>query len=453
MWRMPLLRSTVLTLVAVLPLGGLGPAQAMSRAAPPPTVPARASAPLSATTTLSPRGVDARSVVIEGSPDGTQVAAWTVGPANRAVLQVARRTARGGWSAPVSISGRGAQWPRLALGNKGRACLAWELKRAGGSRPQASCFAPARGWSKPRFLVSKGVTSSSVEVAMRGGAAVFVWDRLGAKDRVQSSRRSPTGQWGRITTLSGVWADASAPVVALDGDGLATVAWGETEPGARRAIVVRRQRAAGGWTTEEILSTSDQDAVVPRIAEVAAGQAMVVWAATGADGIWGAHRPGATRPWGSAERLSPDGVAAGSPAVSANRTDDVFVVAWRAQLGGGPAVQATRRQADGSFTLVHQVSTLDAPAVFAPDVVLDAQQFATVVWQEHDGTQYRIGFGRQSNTDTWSAPSYLDAATPQGAYDPVATVFGPYAVGIAWRRYDAADRLRVQTRWYDPAAA
>lgn len=431
-------RSLAACLVAVLPLGVLAPAQA----AP----------PWSPTTTLSPKGTNAQAAVIEGSPDGGQMAAWTVGPANRAVVQVARRAPSGAWSKPVTVSAHGARWPHLALGKQGRACLAWELKRGGKLRPQGACFVSSRGWSKPRFLTPTGSTSNAVDVAMRGGAAVFVWDRSGAHDRVQTVRRSSTGAWTRTTTLSSATGSASAPVVALDGDGMATVAWGESKPGGHRGIAVRRQKPGGGWTRAAILTPAGQDAIVPVIAEVAKGRAMVVWG-TGADGVWSAYRPGATDPWQAADRLSPLGVTAGSPAVGANRTDDVFMVAWTAVLGSGPAVQATRRQSDGSFTLIHQVSTLDAPAVFAPDIVLDGQQFATVVWQEHDGAQYRIGFARQSNLGTWSAGTYVDNATPNGAYVPVATIFGKYDVGLVWRRYDADDKLRVQTRWFDPASA
>jgi hypothetical protein len=179
---------------------------------------------------------------------------------------------------------------------------------------------------------------------------------------------------------------------------------------------------------------------------------MVAWATT-TDGVWSAYRPGAAALWDTAIQASPIGVTAGSPTVAANRTDDVFVLAWRAALGGGPAIQLTRRKSDGTWTLVHQVSSPGSAAVFDPDVVLDAQQFATVVWQEHDGGQYRIGFMRQSNADTWSPLTYLDSASTGGAYVPKATVFGNYTVGMVWRRYDADDKLRVQTRSYDPAAA
>jgi len=438
MMRMAPLRSLAVTLAALVPLGVLAPAVAA-----PPWSPIK---------TLSAQGANAQAATIKGSPDGGQVAAWTVGSPNRAVLQVARRPAGKGWSKPVTISARGAMTPRLAVGAKGRACLAWQLKRAGKLRPQGSCFVPKRGWSKPRFFTPAGSVSATVDVAMRGGAAVFVWDRFGNRDRVQTMRRSSSGSWSATTTLSSNGASGSAPAVALDGNGLATVAWGESEPGGHRAIVVRRQKAGGGWTPGAILTPAGQDAVAPVIAEVQSGRALVAWG-TASEGVWSAYRPGATALWDAAIQASPLGVTAGSPAVAANRTDDVFVLAWRAELGSGPVVQMTRRQFDGSWTLVHQVSTTDSVAVFDPDVVLDAQQFATVVWQEHDGAQYRIGFMRQSNAGTWSPLSYLDVASSGGAYVPKATIVGNYTVSMIWRRYDGDDKLRVQTRSYDPAAA
>ncbi|MFN8194875.1 MAG: hypothetical protein U0R80_11410 [Nocardioidaceae bacterium] len=434
---------------------GLVAASLMTTGLPSQAVPAaRATAPFSATTTLSPEGRQAQSAVIDGNRDGDLVAAWTLGPSDAAVLQVARRPAGGHWSAPVTVSRRGALAPRVDVGKGGRACLVWERAVSGLRRAQASCFAPGKGWSTARYLTPSGTDSDVVDVAMRGAAATFAWDRFGPSGRVLVARRSATGHWSKAEAIAGSAAvSASAPALGVDADGLATVAWVQAGTAEPRAVVVRRQKAGGGWSARTTLTDADQSAVVPRIAEVRRGDALVVWALSGVGGVWGAHRAGSTGAWGASQRLSPDGVAAAEPEVAANRTDDVFVAVWRVDTGGGPIIQASRRSADGVWDLPHRASTLDALAVTAPDVSLDAQQFATVVWQEHDGSQYRIGFARQSIAGTWTVPAYLDVATPNGAYTPSVTVFGDYREGIVWRRYDTGDKLRVETVRYDPAAA
>ncbi len=415
------------------------------------TVPPAQAETFSGTTTLSPAGKMAQSAVIDGGRNGDLMAAWTVGPPAKAVLQVARRAAGGSWSTPRTISKPGATAPDLEVGKAGRACLAWEQRKAGRYRAHVTCYRPGSGWSAARALTPAGSDSGSVGVAMSPTGASVVWDRFGARDRVQTARWTAAGnRWSQAKTLSRSSVDGRDPAVGVDGTGRATATWAESVGFGPRAIVVRRQKAGGGWTAPATLTPGGQAAIAPRIAEADSGEAMVVWATTGGAGVWSSYRGGPTQGWTAAQQLSPVGVTANAPAVAANRTDDVFVVAWTADPVGGPVIQSTRRHYDGTWTPVYEPSTAGSPAVFAPAVALDAQQSATVVWQEHDGTQYRIALARQSIAFVWSPTEYIDVPSPNGCYTPEVTVFDEFQVGMIWRRYDATDKLRVQTRRYDP---
>lgn len=398
---------------------------------------------------LSPAGKNALNVRVAASANGDAVVAWTLGSSGTGVFQAARKPLGKRWSAPATLSRKGAVEPDVAMDAKGNGCAVWSRRAGGKQTIEASCFKRGGGWSKARTISRTGTQGSGPQVAMRDGVAAFVWTRTDSSpSRVQLVRHTGKG-WGSVTTLSAAGSPASGPVVSLAGSGRATVAWAQGAPGAE-VIRVRREARVGRWLTARTVSPGGQRAFFPRLAMVKDGTAMVIWrAAIGSNQeVWCSHRVGESGLWEPSQAVSPSGAQATSPEVAANRTDDVFAVVW--VLSGSPdIVQEARRNHDGAWTLVHQVSSPGADPVFAPDVAVDDQQTATVVWQEHDGMQYRVAQARQNLLFSWEPTTYLDVPSASGSYEPqVARTTHP--IFFAWSRYDADAHLRVQAQRYDP---
>ena len=111
-------------------------------------------------------------------------------------------------------------------------------------------------WLPPQTFESNLGTEPSADVAVTpNGTAVAIWvAATGGDQRAKVSVRLPGQGFGPVTTLTPAnGSDASAPTVAVDNNGNATLAWQETNgPGGIQTV--RAARVAAGAVDSGIAS-------------------------------------------------------------------------------------------------------------------------------------------------------------------------------------------------------
>lgn len=343
--------------------------------------------------------VDAQDVGVDGA--GGAVAVWTANgpPPSGRVTQAATRPVGGTWSAPVTLSPEGEDggWdPAVAVGPAGDAVAVWSSVRKSsvpGSWTRQLVLAATRdagsaGWSEPVAL------SDTDEIAI-----------------------------------------SYQPDVVLDGDGSATAIWGEE---VEDAIVVRtRTRPRGGEWSAPVDLTDDAVAWEPQLAVEPDGDVTAVWnlrtVPENAGGIiQSKHRP-AGEAW-SAETIDLSGIAdrATEPRIAVNPSGESVVV-WGGYSPGERVVQAARRDAAGLWAPADDLVRGD-PRASLPDVALDVEGTATVVWESVDATGVIIRSRTAAQGGPWSAPvdiSNRDEGPWPGAF-PQVVVDRHGAVTASW---------------------
>jgi hypothetical protein len=243
------------------------------------------------------------------SPDGHAVALWgsTVGcPASCSyILQASVRPPGGGWGAPVTLSTElnwGAGGLVLGMDGSGNAIAAWV-----GFYADASHYAvlPAGGgWGPAQTLstyVQGRARNLSLAVSPDGSAVVaYATDH----DAIWAASGSVKGGFfAPVFVAAGDYSKVSAPKVALDDAGQASLVWSQT---TRTEAATRSP--SGTWSAATVLASASSSSVATAID--GAGNAIAVF---GSSYSW--HLAGGS--WGPATALpsgSSGGLAVADPA-------------------------------------------------------------------------------------------------------------------------------------------
>jgi hypothetical protein len=194
----------------------------------------------------------------------------------------------------------------------------------------------------------------------------------------------------QVQALSDPGRDAFNPQVAVDADGDAVVVWHRFD-GTNWRVQARRRSAAGALSAVQSLSDPGQDAFEPQVAVDADGDAVVVWRRfDGANWRVQARRRSATGALSAVQTLSDPGQDAFEPQVAVDADGDAVVV-WRRFFGTSWRVQARAQARSGSLRVVNTLSDpASASDLVPPQVAIDRDGDAVVVWARSDGTNRRV---------------------------------------------------------------
>jgi hypothetical protein len=287
-----------------------------------------------------------------------------------------------------------------------------------------------------------GQSAYGPQVAVDGnGNAVVVWSRFDGTDyRIQARRRSASGNLSAVQTLSAAGQDADLPQVAIGPNGNAHVVWQRSD-GTNRRIQLRRRTASGGLSAVQTLSGSGQDANGPQLAVDRDGNAVVVWYRfDGAKDRIQVRRRTAAGSLSAVQTLSAAGGEADLPQVAVDGNGNALVV-WERHDGSHWRIQARHRTRSGGLSNVQTLSSAGGDA-FDPQVVVGSNGKAMVVWSGSDGTHFLIQARRRSASGNLGRVQTLSAAG-QEAYVPQVALDADGNITVAWRRYDGAT-FRIQ---------
>jgi len=283
------------------------------------------------------------------------------------------------------------------------------------------------------------------------GNAIAVWDRNdGTRDNIWANRYTPASGWGTAGLIETENAgDAWYPHVAIDPDGNAIAVWNQSGD-----IWANRYTPASGWGTAELIETDNAgSAGIPHVAIDPDGNAIAVW--TQSDGtlysIWANWYTPASG-WGTAELIETDNAGDVRYLHVAIDPDGNAIAVWGRNYGGWNCnVWANRYTPASGWGTAEILDTRDTRAD-EPQVAIDPDGNAIVVWTQHDGYKESIWANRYTPASGWGTAELIerdnagDAWEPQVAMDPDGN-----AIAI-WCLLDEYGRTRICANRYIPGS-
>lgn len=338
-----------------------------------------------------PGGVATPDVAMDAS--GNAMAVWRVG----LKVVASRYTAGGGWDTPTLISvdnGLTAAEPRVAMDASGNAIVVWLQQPAADEQAGvwANSYRAGVGWGTPTQLDSDVNVAFHPQIAMDpDGNALAIWRQWdGAHYNLWASRYTPdtggTG-WGTATVIETNTGDVRAnPRIAMDSNGNALAVWSQLRAdGGGNDIWANRYTPGAGWGTATLVEMNDAgDAVEPQIAVDGSGNAMAVWAHSGAAGVelW-ANRYTIAGGWGTPTFVAPE-IAVPPPRVAVDATGNAVVVMW-----AGTDVLANRFKPGTGWGTASPIDSADT-TINALEIAMDASGSVMAVWAQSDGTSLNV---------------------------------------------------------------
>jgi len=236
-----------------------------------------AGATWSAPVTLSTAGANARAAQIV--TDGiTTTVIWARDDGSDFRLQSVSSTDSGAtWSAPVTISDAGGSVEEPQFVTDGSTMTAvWSQFDGSYTRTQTSSSVDdGATWSAPVTLSGGGADAYNAQVATDGTTIIAAWIRSpGTGTHIQVATSTDAGAtWSAPATISDTAQSAGSPHLVSEG-GEVTAVW-ERFDGSNGRIQASTSTDAGvTWSTPDTLSVAGQTANAPKV--VAAGSTLVV---------------------------------------------------------------------------------------------------------------------------------------------------------------------------------
>jgi hypothetical protein len=301
------------------------------------------------------------------------------------------------------------------------------------------------GWGVAE-RIENGVTGSDnyyyPQVTIdNAGNAIAVWQKLdGTALSIWTNRYAAGLGWGAAQPLETEQTyGAYLPQVAMNRHGDATVVW-EQFDGTRYNIWARQYVSGTGWLTPSLVDSNDAgDAYSVQVAMDDNGNAVAVWEQF--DGtrfnVWGnVYSPDTG--WSTAERVEYNTTGASEyyvPQVAMDNNGNATVV-WR-QFDGDTVSIWANRYSNGAWETAQRIERLDITNSMSPQVAMDAYGNAMVVWEQFDDSStypvVSIWGNRYTSGSGWGEAQALETnVTDHMWYPQVAMDDYGNAIAVWW---------------------
>jgi len=240
-------------------------------------------------------------------------------------------------------------------------------------------------------------------------------------------------QWGTaqlIETGNGiVW----GPQVSVDESGNAVAVWqqGVDEMGPVN-IWANHYVVGTGWGTAQPIETDDSGGMLPQVGVDGNGNAIAVWQASENNQwtVW-ANRYVVGTGWGIAQLIGMNGNNVGSTQVSVDRSGNAVAV-WSQSDGAQSNIWSNRYVVGTGWGTAELVETDDSYTAAEPQVVVNGNGNAIAVWRQDDGTWSSIWSNRYVAGTGWGTAQLVETEDNGHTYSPQVGVDGNGNAIVVW---------------------
>jgi hypothetical protein len=335
-----------------------------------------------------------------------------------------------------------------------------------------STFGAAAGlWSAPAPIDSRGSLQNPSVAVDKNGVWLAVWESNTSSTANRGLFQSTSTDGTHWTAPAAIVTTAAyGPVLAMNADGTALLAWTEVVGGTMyQAMAATRAATGAAWSASTILRPGDDNGDrLPAVVVSGKGEAFVLWTQSDAadwNSIW-MRQWSATAGWGTATLFeSFTEQRADTPALAANKNGDVIGTYVQLDSSATTMQLLSRRYTPGSGfgppLKVAEADTIDWSV--PPTVTLDDGGIATAAWAAQAPSKFQVYASRLGPTDTaWPAsPTMLenddDAADDDSnnyyarTTNPIVKAAPSGAVTLIWRKR-AGTRFDLAARRFEGGA-
>lgn len=383
---------------------------------------------------------DATAPQVAMDSDGNAVAVWTQSDGGAHFnLWANRYLAGSGWLTPILIDSDATfstTSPYIAMDGSGDAIAVWELN----GEIRARRYTAGVGWGVITTISSAGGAAAPHITLDNAGDAMAVWTQTdGTHINVWTNHYIAGWGWGTPATIADGSGDADAPRVAADDAGDVMAVWQQSD-GTRTNIWANRYTVGGGWGTAALIETNNAGAAsAPQIAIAGNGDATAVWQQS--DGsitnIW-ANRYTAGTGWIGAGLIENNDTGdATTPQVAIDGSDNAVAV-WSQSDGSVYSIWTNRFTAGGGWGTAALIEHDDSGDALFPEIAVGANGNAVAVWQQSDGSRINIWTNRNTAGGNWDAAELLETDNTGDAISPQIAVGGDDQAAAVWSQSDGS---------------
>lgn len=301
------------------------------------------------------------------------------------------------WGTPALIETENlgnANSPQIAFDARGDAISVWLQSDGVNNNVWANRYTAGVGWGTAVMIEASNTSSvQELQIAVdAGGNALAVWSQRDAVNfNILANRYTVGIGWGVAALIETNAGNAFRPQIAFDPSGNAIAVWHQPNGGAS-SIWANRFIASSGWGTAELIETDNAGAAnSPRVAFDTNGNAMAVWSQS--DGtrlnVW-ANRYTTGSGWGNAMVIESENLGdAAAPQIVFDSNGNANVV-WQQSDGARTNIWANRYTAGSGWGRATLIETDNTGFAGGPQIAIDANGSAIVVWSQSDGTRSNI---------------------------------------------------------------
>ncbi len=311
------------------------------------------------------------------------------------------------------------------------------------------------GWQVPALLElgSAGDASDSQVVVDSNGYATAVWKQPqfnGAPDSVYSSRYVPGVGWGEVQLVE---TDESGrawyPKVAVDPGGTVVAVWYQFD-GSNYNIWANHYVPGFGWSMPQAIDNVSGSAYRPQVAVDDSGNAIVVWYQyDGSRFNIYSNRYVSGTGWEGAQLIETDDTGDASYPQVAMDGNGTAVVVWSQFDGTRNSIWSNRYVPGTDWEGAQLIEANDAGNAMNPRVAMDDSGNAVAVWELYDGTLYHVWSNRYVSGTGWGTAELIETEDAMNALSPQVAMDGSGNAVAVWRLADGT-RYNLWSKRYVP---
>lgn len=377
-------------------------------------------------------------------PEGHAIAVFQQPDGVRDNIWFNRFTPARGWETPAPLEQRDTDVmsnPKVAMDSEGNAIAVWEESDESGNKSLwASRYALPSGPDArtEAVVIDDDARSFNPQVAVNArGLAVVVWD---SEDGMTARFRHGPADWGFPRIIQDETGNAQFPSVGLDNDDRALVIW---QQAPHAGVYFTRHSPELGWEApgpvDSVDSSFESDgalAVAPN------GQAVTLWKS---DGIIEGSASAPGQPWSIPTQVSaPSPYDAFNPRPFLGPNGDGFAI-WSIVSSS----LWSRRYVPGVGFADPELITDTVADSDSPRVAVAADGSAIAVWHRYYAGHGDIWHSHYGVDEGWSAPAELDQTEDPFLFDPQIGMDAQGSAIVIWRQA-SDDFYDIWSRRYEP---
>lgn len=351
-----------------------------------------------------------------------------------------------------------ARFPQVAADSNGNFLAVWQMNDGTYESVYANYYSASTGSWGTETLIENGDAGHAVTPTVafdNGGNAIVLWTQNdGTNYNIYANRYTPGTGWGTEELIeSGNTGNADSPQVVITNSNEAIAVWAQND-GTHNSIYANRYTPSGGWATEVLIENGNNGhAASPKVAVDSAGNAIVAWSQDvgGYDNIY-TNRYTPTGGWGT-ETLVANGNNGGArdPQIAIDANGNATLV-WREYDGTRDSLYASRyTESTNSWGTEVLLESGNNGHVRTPRIAIDHNGNAIAVWaQDEISVRTSIYATRYTaSSDSWGAETLIESGEDGSASEPLIAINKEGNAIVVWSQDDSNYDNRLYSNFYN----